>query len=95
MRESQIEKKVVEWAKAHNWLTYKLGGLGDRGKPDRVFLHQHVVLFMEFKASAGGVASPLQLWHGRQLAQKGYSVHFISDPVDGICILQTEGEPYE
>ena len=94
MRESQVEKKVVEWAKAHNWITYKLGGMGDRGKPDRVFLHRAVVLFIEFKAPHK-IPSALQLWHSRQLAQRGYSVHFVDNAADGITILQTEGEPYE
>ena len=94
MRESKIERRVVEWAEAHNWITYKLGGLGAKGKPDRVFLHHGIVLFIEFKAT-GKVASPLQRWHSRQLAQIGFSVYFVDNAADGITILQTEGEPYE
>ena len=84
----------MEWAKAHHWVTYKLGGLGDRGKPDRVFLHYGVILFMEFKAP-GKLPSNLQLWHARALAGIGYSVHTVDDAQQGIDILQTEGEPYE
>ncbi len=95
MRESQTEQKVVQWAKNNNWITYKLGGLGDRGKPDRVFLHSgKVVVFIEFKMLRK-IPSALQLWHSRQLASKGYNVHFIDNAADGICILQKAGEPYE
>ena len=94
MREGKIEKTVAEWAKNNNWITYKLGGLGDKGKPDRVFLHRSITLFIEFKAT-GKTASKLQLWHSGQLAHMGYAVHFVDNIADGICILQTAGEPYE
>jgi hypothetical protein len=51
VREADIERGVVQWAKANGWLTWKNNGPGDRGKPDRTFVSPTgLVVFIEFKA---------------------------------------------
>ena len=50
MRESTIEQAVCAYAKAKGCLSLKLAGQNQKGQPDRMFLHQGRVLFVEFKA---------------------------------------------
>jgi len=50
MRESTIESAVCAYAKSRGCLTLKLSGQNQKGQPDRMFLHQGHVLFVEFKA---------------------------------------------
>jgi len=48
MRERTIEKAVSLYAKASGWLSYKF--TGQRSVPDRLFIKNGLVLFVEFKA---------------------------------------------
>lgn len=50
MRESEIEKKVVDYAEAKGWLVYKFVSPSQRGVPDRVFIRGGKLFFVEFKA---------------------------------------------
>ena len=50
MRESEIEKKVSEYAKAKGWLVYKFVSPSQRGVPDRIFIGGGEIFFIEFKA---------------------------------------------
>jgi hypothetical protein len=51
VRESAIERKVVLWAKKNGVLTMKIRG--ERGWPDRLFIRNGAVIFVEFKATRG------------------------------------------
>ena len=50
MRESTIERAVCAYAKSKGCLTMKLSGQNQKGQPDRMFLHNGRVMFIEFKA---------------------------------------------
>ena len=50
MRESTIERAVCAYAKTKGCLTLKLSGQNQKGQPDRMFLHNGRVMFIEFKA---------------------------------------------
>ena len=50
MRESTIERAVCAYAKSKGCLTLKLSGQNQKGQPDRMFLHNGRVMFIEFKA---------------------------------------------
>ena len=50
MRESEIEKKVSDYAKAKGWLVYKFVSPTQRGVPDRIFIGGGEIFFVEFKA---------------------------------------------
>jgi len=50
MRESTIEQSVCAYAKAKGCLSLKLSGQNQKGQPDRIFLYEGRVLFVEFKA---------------------------------------------
>ncbi len=87
MLEAKAERDAVKWAKDRGWITYKLGGLGDRGKADRLFLHCNTIIFMEFKAP-GEKPSKLQEWHARQLLRTGYKTYFPTSAEEAILILE-------
>lgn len=50
MRESSIEQKVCDWAKKQGVIALKLSGPNAKGQPDRMFIGQGKVVFIEFKA---------------------------------------------
>ena len=50
MRESEIEKKVSNYAKTQGWLSYKFVSPSNRGVPDRIYLKAGKCIFIEFKA---------------------------------------------
>ena len=81
MRESQIEKAVCVYAKARGWLSIKLAGPGDRGKPDRLFLAKGGrVKFIEFKAP-GKKPTLLQADTLDRLWAFGFEVHVVDHPL--------------
>jgi hypothetical protein len=47
--ESAVERRVVEWAEAHDWWTIKLMRCNKRGVPDRLFCRRGRVVFIEMK----------------------------------------------
>lgn len=89
MRESYIEKKVTEHAYRHGWLSIKLNGQHDRGKPDRVYLRDGEAVFVEFKAK-GKKPTNLQKKYHERLNSFGFCVHVIDDFYEG-CRIVEEG----
>jgi hypothetical protein len=57
--EKTIEKKVCEYATKKGWLVYKFQSMTNRGVPDRIFMKQGKVFFIEFK-QLGKDATPIQ-----------------------------------
>lgn len=83
MTESQIEAKVVRWAKNHGIRVVKLNGPGDRGKPDRMFLARGTAAFIEFKAP-GGKTTALQRKWLEGLSDEGFDAETFDDAVAAI-----------
>lgn len=50
MSEATIERAVCAFAKQYGCLVLKLAGPNQKGQPDRMFLRDGKVLFVEFKA---------------------------------------------
>lgn len=82
MRESVIEKKVTEFAKARGWMSIKLNGQHNRGKPDRMYLKEGNLIFIEFKAS-GQRPTKLQAKSLSELEAQGFSTHVIDSVEKG------------
>lgn len=76
MRESTIERQVTDYAKSQGWLSYKLNGQHDRGKPDRVYIKNGNVIFIEFKAE-GKKPTKIQTRTIDKLTQYGFGVHVV------------------
>ena len=48
--EKKLEKRCTDVAKAHGWWSRKFSSPSNRGVPDRVFLKDGRVVWVEFKA---------------------------------------------
>ena len=80
MRESTIEKHLVEAVRESGGLAIKLVSPGWAGIPDRLILMPHGRLaFVELKAP-GHTLRPLQVRRKRQLETLGFSVYCIDSP---------------
>ena len=88
MRESDIEKRVKVWAKAHCILALKVSPAGTAGYPDDLFLFRGRVCFIEFKAP-GRKPRPLQSARITDLQRRGYAVAVIDDLYQGIDFLDS------
>ncbi len=90
MRESEIEKRVVQWAKLHDLLPLKLTPMGDGGWPDHLWLFYFpAIAFIEFK-QAGKKAKLRQELRIAELTRRGYPVKVIDNVSEGITFLETE-----
>lgn len=86
MRESHIEKKVTEHAKANGWLSFKWVSPAQRGVPDRLYFKSGKVVIVEFKAPKKK-ATPFQEAIHRKLLAVGFIVHVIDDIEKGKELL--------
>lgn len=57
--EKKLEKRCTDIAKANGWYTRKWSSPSSRGVPDRIFIKEGNVVFIEFKAP-GNVLTELQ-----------------------------------
>lgn len=89
LRESQIQRSVVELAKKQGFLAIKLttlGRFGSSGWPDYMFLREGRVVFIEFKAP-GKKTTPLQDSRHSALRRAGFKVYVVDNRQDGIDVL--------
>jgi len=71
MRESTIEQAVCAYAKSKGCLSLKLSGQNQKGQPDRMFLYNGRILFVEFKA-CGKQPTALQARWLDRLTDQGF-----------------------
>lgn len=88
MRESTIEKAVRQFAKDNGCIALKLASEGDRGKPDRLFLKNGKVLFIEFKKD-GAKPDPLQLKWQTDLRAQGFAAEWTDNIGEGMDLIAT------
>lgn len=78
--ESSIEEACLKYAKVRwpKMLIRKMNGMGSRSWPDRMFLFQGRVLFIEFKRE-GEEPTPLQKKMHEELAAQGFDVRVVDN----------------
>lgn len=86
IRERDIEAKVVKWAKNNGWLTYKFVSPSQRGVPDRIFIKEGHIVFIEFKAP-GKKPTQLQAHTIKKLREAECEVHVFDDVESAINAL--------
>lgn len=86
IRERDIEAKVVKWAKNNGWLTYKFVSPSQRGVPDRIFIKDGHIVFIEFKAP-GKKPTQLQAHIIKKLREAECEVHVFDDVESAINAL--------
>lgn len=89
LRESWVEGKVVTWSKANGWLAFKFSSPSLRGVPDRLFIKDGLVVFIEFKAP-GKKPTPLQAATLAKLTKFGARVAVFDNPDAAIAWLQAQ-----
>lgn len=82
MKESQIEKKVTEYAKGLKWISYKFVSPQNRGVPDRFYVKGGLIFFIEFKAKTGTL-SALQKHTINIMRDHGAHVHVVYSVDEG------------
>lgn len=82
VNESYIEKKVCEYAKRNDWLSYKFSSPAQRGVPDRIFLKGGALKFVEFKAP-GKRPTKLQLAIHDRIKTERFEVFVIDNIEEG------------
>lgn len=87
MKESAIEKAVCDHARANGCMVVKLAGPNQKGQPDRMFLKQGRVLFMEFKA-VGKKPTALQERWLRDLWAQRFAAVYVDSVSAGISALR-------
>lgn len=86
MKESAIEKKVSDYAKAKGWLVYKFVSPNNKGVPDRIFIRKGMLLMIEFKA-LGKKPTKLQDSVISKLRNEGVLVYVIDNVADGKALI--------
>jgi hypothetical protein len=78
MKESTIEKAAVKLAKERDFLTYKFVSPNNKGVPDRIFIKDGNVIFVEFKAPTK-VPTALQNHIINEMRLNGAIVHVVDN----------------
>jgi len=68
--EKKLEKRCSDLARVHGWWTRKFSSPSNRGVPDRVFLKDGDVVWIEFKAP-GKDPTPLQMHEITEIEKHG------------------------
>ena len=84
--ESSIERSVCDYAKKRGLFVRKMGGYGQRGFPDRMFMWRGRVLFVEFK-QAGKKPTALQAECIRDLRERGFEVQIVDSVEFGRFVI--------
>lgn len=86
--EKDIEKGVVRYAEAHNWIAIKFTPKGDVGWPDHIFVKDGKTVWIEFKRP-GEEPTPLQQYRMRHLRSHGALVYWVDNTTAGIAMLRS------
>ena len=68
--EKKLERRCGDIAKANGWYTRKFSSPSNRGVPDRIFIKDGDVIFIEFKAP-GKLPTKLQLHELKEICDHG------------------------
>jgi hypothetical protein len=85
--EKKIEDRVVKWAEKKGAICLKLNLWGNTGWPDRLFLYNGRIAFIEFKAPGEKPArnQPARI---KKLRSEAFQVGVYDDPAAAIAFLE-------
>ena len=83
--EKKLEKRCTDVAKANGWWSRKFSSPSNRGVPDRIFIKEGMVIFIEFKA-LGNSPTPLQQ-HEMDLIRDHGGMAYWTDNVEAFKVF--------
>lgn len=81
VRESKVESRCREYAMGRGWWVSKFTSPGKKAVPDRLFIRNGVVLFIEFKRP-GEQPTVQQAYRHKQMRDAGANVTWVSNFAD-------------
>jgi hypothetical protein len=87
MLEREIESIVCKYAEQQGWLQYKFTSPSNRGVPDRLFLKNGKIIFIEFKAP-GKKLTRLQNHIIKKIRLQGFTTEVIDDTTIGKSLFK-------
>jgi hypothetical protein len=90
-KESQIEKKVTQYAKRAGWLSYKWVSPSQKWVPDHLYFKDGEVKMIEFKA-LGKFPTRGQAIAHKMLRKAGHTVHVIDTVEKGVALFERSEE---
>ena len=85
--ESKLEGSICSLFRDNGYVVFKINGNNQRGAPDRVFLKNGRLVFMEFKAR-GGRLSKHQKHYWDLLIKQGFRYEIVKTYEHGVSILK-------
>lgn len=85
--EIDIEDAACKWAEKNGWLAPKLQWLNQTGWPDRTFIKNGHVIWIEFKKPDGRTSKKQDYWI-KQIRDHGCNVFVVSDVDTAVAILR-------
>ena len=76
--ESQLQRKIITYAKSQGWLYIKTIKLSESGHADIMIFKNGKTIFIEVKKSKGGVSSELQKIRQKQFIEAGFIWEFVN-----------------
>lgn len=75
--EKKLEKRCTDLSRVHGWWTRKFSSPSNRGVPDRIFLKEGRVVWIEFKVP-GNEPTPLQAHEIQLILDHGGEAYWIT-----------------
>ena len=94
MRESKIEKTVSDYARSKEWLVYKFCAPGNRAVPDKIFMRNGEMFFIEFKAP-GKKPTKLQEKVAEKIKGQDFEVYTVDNVEHGKLIIDEYDYNYD
>ena len=92
--ERDIEKKTCKYASDKGWLNFKFVSPTSRGVPDRIYLKDGMIFFIEFKTRIGKL-SKYQEHIIRRMQEKGARIYIVSTVQQGMLVVDHEQKQLE
>jgi hypothetical protein len=87
--ESEIERKHCALARANGWVVEKIMRTGRSGFPDRIYIKNGRVVFIEFKRPKGRTTKQ-QLHRHKELRDAGAEVRIVYSLAEAELVLQMD-----
>ena len=75
-KERELEEKCVRLARENGFVSMKIEKNGHKGVPDRLFIGENRIYFIEFKKPCGGEVSKQQFFWHNLLKSNGIEAYF-------------------